>query len=462
MPSFNTQICLAVDTPLLEAARWVVQRLQEAGHDAFFVGGFARNRLLDKPVEDVDIATAAHPEEVAELFERTRAVGAHFGVTLVSVDEWDFEVATFRAEGSYVDRRHPSEVRYGTLEEDFQRRDFTINAMYYDPVNERLIDPAGGRRDLERRRLRTVGEPHRRFDEDALRIMRAVRFAVRYELTIERETAEALAELSPTLAEISPERVSDELLRILTGPHPGDAMHRMSELRIWPVIMPEIEAMHGVEQPPNFHPEGDVFIHTALVLDHAREGWLEVHDGPPPAVLMLGALLHDVGKPVTFERAEDRIRFPEHADRGAEMALEIGRRLRLSRRIIEGTADLVAQHMRFMDVQRMRQSTLRRFLGQGDFELHLLLHRADCLGSHGKIDNYHFCLQMQKELAQQDAQAALLPDPLVSGHDLLAMGLEPGPKIGELLEAVREEQLEGRIENRDEALNWLREQLAHE
>jgi poly(A) polymerase len=326
--------------------------------------------------------------------------------------------------------------------------------MYYDPVNGRLVDPAEGRRDLERRLLRTVGNPHHRFEEDALRLMRAVRFAVRYELDLEPSTQEAIRAHAPTLREISMERIADELLRILTGPHPGRAMHLLSALGLWPFIIPEIEAMHGCEQPPNFHPEGDVFIHTAMVLDFLKDAWA----GPPPAELALAALLHDVGKPPTFT-IEDRIRFPEHQRVGAEMADRIGRELRLSNRQREQVVELVAHHMRFMDVPRMKRSTLRRFLGRPDFDLHLALHKADCLGSHRNLDNYFFCIEKRRELAEEDRSEALLPPPLVGGNDLIALGLKPGPPFKELLEAVREEQLEGRLKSREEALEWLRTRL---
>lgn len=440
--------------PLVQGAQQLIRALQGAGHQAYFVGGAVRNWLLGLPLKDADVATSAHPAAVAALYPKARGVGAHFGVMLVRLGGHDYEVATFRAEGSYVDHRRPAQVRYGTLEEDYRRRDFTINAMYYDPVARRLIDPAGGRQDLERRLLRTVGDPHQRFEEDALRLMRAVRFAVRYELALEPATREAIRAAAPTLREISIERVSEELVRILTGPHPGRAMTLLSELGLWPFIIPEIEPMRGCEQPPNFHPEGDVFVHTALVMEKAREAW----GGDPPEPLALAALLHDVGKPPTFV-VEDRIRFPEHQRVGAEMSDEICRRLRLSNKCRELVVELVENHMRFMDAPRMKLATLRRFLGLPHFELHLALHKADCLGSHAHLDNYYFCIEKRKELAEQDAQAALLPPPLAGGADLIALGLKPGPAFKELLDALREEQLEGKITTREEAQAWLAERV---
>jgi len=444
------------DGPLVAQAGAVVRALQEAGHEAYFVGGAVRNWALGLPLKDIDIATSAPPEAVAALFDESRSVGAHFGVMLVHREAFTFEVATFRAEGSYVDHRRPGEVRYGSLGEDYVRRDFTVNAMYYDPVAARLIDPAGGQADLARRLLRAVGDPDRRFAEDALRLLRAVRFAVRYDLEIEPATAEALRAHAPTLREISLERIADELVRILTGPHPGRAMRLMDELGLWPGVIPEIEPMHGCQQPPNFHPEGDVFVHTALVLDHLALAW----PGEPPAELALGALLHDVGKPPTFEEDGDRIRFPEHQRVGAEMADRIGRRLRLSNRLRETVVELVGDHMRFMDAPRMKRSTLRRFLGRPDFDLHLALHQADCLASHGNLDNYYFCIELRKKIAEEDRQAALLPPPLIGGRDLIALGLKPGPTFKKLLDAAREEQLEGKLHTREEALAWIKEQSA--
>ncbi|MCL5271720.1 MAG: CCA tRNA nucleotidyltransferase [bacterium] len=460
-PLAGQPLALALpDQPLIAGAEQLARILQSGGHEAYFVGGAVRNAMLGRPVEDVDIATSAHPGEVAELFPAARMVGAHFGVVLVRRRTGDFdhdyEVATFRAEGSYVDHRRPAEVRFGTLAEDFGRRDFTVNAMYYDPVGRRLVDPAGGRADLERRLLRTVGDPAVRFEEDALRLMRAVRFAVRYELRLEEATAVAIRTHAALLRAISAERLADELIRILTGPHPGRAMHMMSELGLWPHVVPEMESMHGCLQPRRFHPEGDVFVHTALTLDRLAEEW----PGAPPA-LALAALLHDVGKPPTFTRDDgDCIRFPEHQRVGAAMAGAICRRLRLSNQVCERTTALVENHMRFMDAPRMKLATLRRFLGMADFDQHLALHRADCLASHGKLDNYAYCIEKRRELARLDRTASLLPPPLIGGRDLLALGLRPAPIFRELLDAVRDEQLEGRLASREDAVAFVRERLA--
>ncbi len=446
-------------SPLWPMATGLVARLRAGGHETYFVGGAVRNWLLGREVLDIDIATAAHPDTVHDLLPAARSVGAHFGVVLVRPDGHVFEVATFRSEGSYVDRRRPGEVRYGTLAEDWRRRDFTVNAIYYDPLGRRLIDPAAGRADLERRQLRTVGEPLLRFEEDALRLLRAVRFAVAYDLELEPATAAAIVHCAPLLREISAERVRDELLRMLTGPRPDRVLHLMSELGLWAHSIPEIEPLHGCEQPPEYHPEGDVFIHTGRVLAALAEAWPE---GQPPPELALAALLHDIGKPPTFERGEDRIRFPEHQNVGAEMTEAIGRRLRLPGRMCRLVVELVGQHMRFMDVQRMSRATLRRFLGQPEFDLHLALHKADCLGSHGKLDNWEYCRRMARELAEEDRERALLPAPLLRGDDLIAFGLTPGPIFSRLLGEARESQLEGQLRTREEALEWLRRRAESE
>lgn len=446
------------------AALAIARRLQEAGHAALIVGGAVRNALLGLPVKDIDIATSAPPEAVAELFAQARSVGAHFGVQLVTLSEagdaatrHTFEIATFRAEGSYVDFRRPESVRYGTLEEDVARRDFTVNALYYEPVAERLVDLVGGVDDLRVRRLRTVGEPAARFGEDALRLLRAVRFAVRYGLEIEPATAAAIRAHAGLLVHISPERIADELVRMLTGPDPGRAMHLMQVLGLWGPTIPEIEPMAGCEQPPNFHPEGDVFVHTAMVLDEARRAWHELRGpqaGDPPPELALGALLHDVGKPPTFS-VTDRIRFTEHQKVGARMAEAICQRLRLSTATREQVVALVENHMRFMEVRRMKRSTLRRFLALPRFDEHLALHRADCMGSNGFTENYDFCRAALAELAQEEPGAAALPPPLLRGRDLIEAGLTPGPQFKELLDAAMEEQLEGRLTTHEEAQAWL-------
>ncbi len=439
------------DNPIVHAGREVVRRLQGAGHEAYFVGGCVRDWLLGIEPYDVDVATSAHPDEIQKIFEETREVGARFGVVLVVLSHAVIETAAFRTEGAYEDFRRPSEVRYGTLKEDAERRDFTINALYYDPINGKLVDFFAGALDLRRRVLRTVGNAHKRFEEDALRLIRAVRLAVRYDLEIEDRTRKAILAHGANLAQISRERVGEELIRILTGPKRGLAARMMSDLKLWNHVIPEIEALKGVEQGPDAHPEGDVFTHTCLVLDH-------LPDDPDPA-LALGALLHDVGKPATMTRDEGRIRFIAHQKVGARMAGEICRRLKYSGELTGEVVNLVESHMRFMDVTRMKQSTLKRFLGQGDFQLHLDLHRADSLASHGDLDAWHFCVDQRRQLAVEHGEE-LLPKPLADGDDLLRLGLKPGPRFRQLLDELRDEQLEGRVLTREAALEFLTAKIA--
>ena len=441
------------DTEIVKAASRVVGVLQDAGHEAYFVGGFVRDWLLRIEHYDVDVATSARPEEVVKLFERTREVGAHFGVVLVIVDKTPIEVATFRTEGTYTDFRRPDEVNYGTLEEDAHRRDFTINALYYDPVAGRLEDFFAGALDLRRRVLRTVGPPLRRFREDALRLIRAVRFAVRYELEIEPRTRKAIIGNGKNLEKISKERVGEELLRILIGPNPGRAMRMLSDLELWDYIIPEVEAMGAVEQGQKMHPEGNVFKHTALVLDNLPED-------PSPA-LALGALLHDVGKAATRTHDGKRIRFSGHQKVGAEMTGEICRRLRYSNELTDRVVDMVEHHMRFLDVRRMSPAKLKRFVTQPGFQSHLDLHRADSLASHGDLDAYEFCVEQRRELQAAHGEQ-MQPKPLATGDDLIALGLEPGPRFKDLLEALHDEQLEGRITSREEALAFLKASAARE
>lgn len=439
------------DNSVVSAAREVTEKLQQAGHEAYFVGGFVRDWLLGIEHYDVDVATSARPEQIEKLFGKTREVGARFGVVLVIIDHVPTEVATFRTDGVYSDFRRPDEITYGTLEDDAARRDFTVNAIYYDPVAKRLFDFHAGTLDLRRRVLRTVGPAIKRFGEDALRLMRAVRFATHYALEIEPRTLKAIIRKAPLLAEISKERVGEELIRILTGPHPGRAFKLMSELCLWPHIAPEIEALKGAQQGKIAHPEGDVFDHTALVLDNLPEN-------PPPA-LALAALLHDIAKPQTLERDEEgSIHFYGHQKLGAEVAEQICRRLRLSNELIDQTAQLVENHMRFMHVREMKPSTLKRFVGRPDFQLHLDLHRADSLGSHGDLDAYEYCIERRRELATEHGES-MKPEPLARGGDLIAMGLTPGPAFSLLLDELHDEQLEGHVKDRTEALKFLKRRV---
>lgn len=423
----------------------VVRRLRGAGFAAYFVGGCVRDHLLGRPPHDVDIVTSASPEEVLRLFPESVPVGAKFGVVRVRIDSREFEVATFREEGPYADGRHPSFVRFADVQADVQRRDFTINGLLYDPIEGRVLDLVGGLEDLQARLIRTIGDPRQRFSEDKLRMLRAVRLAVELDFQIAPEVAEAIRAMADQITVVSAERIREELVRILTGPAPGKGLRLLHEVGLLGAILPEVEAMVGVPQPDVFHPEGDVFTHTALALDHLRS---------PSAVLAMGVLLHDVGKPPTYT-VEDRVRFPRHDEVGAEIALKVCRRLRFSNEETERIVALVREHMRFKDLPRMRPAKARRFLARPDFPDHLELHRVDCLASHGDLSTYEWAKEAHARLSEEEP----MPRRLITGDDLIELGLKPGPAFREILSAVEDEQLEGRISTREEALAFLKRLL---
>lgn len=397
-----------------------------------------RDLLLGRPPHDQDVVTEARPEAIARLFPRTIPVGATFGVVLVSTSAGPVEVATFRREGPYLDGRRPSFVEYATLEEDVRRRDFTVNALLLDPTEERIVDLVGGREDLAARRIRTVGDPDARFAEDRLRLLRAVRLAAELGFTIEERTYQAIGRHATAIRQVSAERIRDELLRLLISVARAEALETLRVCGLLREILPEVEAMEGVSQPPEFHPEGDVFTHTRLALSHLRD---------PSPTLAMGVLLHDVGKPPTFERA-DRIRFNGHAEVGAEMAGAICRRLRLSVDESDRVTALVREHLRFIDLQRMRPARVKRFLARPDFPDHLELHRVDCLASHGNLVTWEWARAAAARLSEEERR----PPRLISGEDLIALGYHAGPRFREILEAVVDAQLEGRIGTREEAL----------
>ena len=433
----------------MEAARTITERLQKAGHRAYIAGGAVRDHLRGVPPHDVDVATSAPPEEVAALFADSRFVGAAFGVVLVRVRGEPIEVATFRAEGPYLDGRRPSAVRFATEEEDVRRRDFTVNGLLLDPTTGELRDHVGGTRDLEAGILRAIGDPEARFREDHLRLLRAARFAAQLGFEVEARTLSAVKELAPLAAGVAAERTREELTRLLTGPDPVRGLELLHKTGLLRAILPEVAAMDGVPQPPEYHPEGDVLTHTILLFRHLENASPE---------LAIGALLHDVGKPPTFVSADDRIRFPEHTRVGAEQADAICRRLRFSNDSREHIVALVANHMRFKDVQEMRTSTLKRFLGLPRFDDHLELHRADCLASHGLLDNWEFARARREELGEE----RIHPPPLVTGHDLMTLGYEEGPALGHALRRLEELQLEGVIRTKEEALARARADLVNE
>ena len=424
-------------------AREIVARLQGHGHQAYFAGGCVRDLLLEREPSDYDVATNARPEEVVGLFPSARLVGAHFGVVLVRADSAEVEVATFRTDHSYLDGRRPAAVEFeADPRQDVLRRDFTINGLLLDPQTNQVLDFVGGRDDLRAGLIRAIGDPALRFGEDHLRMLRAVRFAARFGFRIEPATFAAIGELHEKIAAISAERIRDELVRILIEGGARRGFDLLDASGLLADVLPEVAAMKGVQQPPEFHPEGDVWVHTMMMLEGLRQ---------PSETLALAVLLHDVGKPPTFRVAE-RIRFDEHAEVGARMAVRILARLRFPGGVIRQVEALVANHLRFKDVTRMRESTLKRFMRMDRFEEHLELHRLDCMMSHRLVDNYEF---VRRKFAEAPREV-LKPKPLVTGDDLIAAGYTPGPPFARMLSALEDAQLEGRIGTRDEGLALLR------
>jgi poly(A) polymerase len=433
------------------AARRVAARLARAGHTAYFAGGCVRDRLRGVEPHDFDIATDAPPEAVQRLFPRTVAVGAQFGVIVVVEPEGEFQVATFRSDLAYVDGRHPEGVRFATPREDAERRDFTVNGMFLDPATGAVVDFVGGRADLDARVIRAIGDPVARFAEDRLRLLRAVRFAAALDFAIDPATWQALRDHAPRIAEVSHERVREELLRLFAGPWRVRGLDLLEASGLLEVILPEVAALRGCEQPPQFHPEGDVYVHTRIMLG------LLAPDAPQN--LVWATLLHDIGKPPTASVDPDgRIRFNGHDRVGAAMAEEILRRLRFSRAETDAVTEAVACHMAFKDVKQMRPAKLRRFMARPTFVEELELHRVDCASSHGSLDNHVFLLEKQAEFAAEP----VIPPPLVTGRDLLALGWKPGPRIGAILEEVQTLQLEGGLATREEALGWISREFTPE
>jgi poly(A) polymerase len=453
-----------------EFATSTIRTLRQRGFQAYLVGGCVRDLLLGREPKDYDVATDATPRQVMEIFPETYAVGAQFGVVLVPAPEQAqetaaagasaensskghaIEVATFRSDVGYSDGRHPDEVHFSRdPREDVARRDFTINGMLLDPLSSQppgeVLDFVGGRRDLEAGIIRAIGDPEKRFDEDKLRMLRAVRFAARFEYAIEPATFAAIQKLADQIQVVSCERVRDELTRMLTEGHGKRAFLLLDKSGLLKHILPEISAMKGVAQPAEFHPEGDVFVHTLLLLENLPQ--------PCPLTLAWGALLHDVGKPATFRVAPDRIRFDNHVDVGVKIAEEICQRLRFSNDETEQILALVDNHMRFGHVGRMKESTLKKFLRMPKFDEHLALHRADSLASHLNLSTYEFIQQKQAEIPADKMR----PSPLVTGDDLIAAGHAPGPKFREILNAVEDAQLEGQLPSRKAALEFVRREF---
>ena len=458
----------------------IVRTLRKHGHQAYFAGGCVRDLLLEREPADYDVATDATPYQVMQTFPQTYAVGAQFGVVLVATnaeaDQPDgaesatsnedavggagvlarqnehgrdaVEVATFRSDVGYSDGRHPDEVRFTkNPREDVQRRDFTINGLMLDPVTNEVFDFVGGRADLSAGIVRAIGDPERRFSEDKLRMLRAARFAARFEYKVDPATFSAIQQVAPRIDQVSQERVRDEITKMLTEGHARRAFQLLDATGLLQRVLPEISAMQGVEQPPQYHPEGDVFVHTLLLLDKLPAG--------SSKTLAWGALLHDVGKPPTFRVASDRIRFDGHVDIGVRMAADICRRLRFSNDDTDQILALVDNHMRFGNVMEMKESTLKKFLRLPDFEEHLELHRIDCLSSHGLLDAYNYAREKLLSLPPE----AIRPRPLLTGRDLIEAGYSPGPRFKEILSAVEDAQLEGRLSSHDSAMEYVKRQF---
>jgi len=428
------------------AAEEIVRQLAQSGHRAVYAGGCVRDALLNRPYPDVDIATSATPDQVQALFPKASdPQGKAFGVIRLKHGDHVFEIATFRVDGPYLDGRRPSSVTFTTAEEDAKRRDFTVNGMFFDPIKNEILDYVEGKSDLSSKTIRAIGDAGARFTEDRLRLFRAIRFAVQLGFEIEPVTWKALVQLAPESKNLAPERVRDELVKTLTSPDPArglDLLHDSGLISVW---IPELLEMRGCAQSPEHHPEGDVWVHTRLLLTHLRN---------PSPILALSALLHDIGKPRTSRtEPSGRIRFFGHEGVGARMAEDILRRLRFSNDDITAISACIANHMAFKDAPQMRISTLKRLLARPTFPEELELHRIDCTSSHGELDIHRFLVTKLSEFSQEEIR----PKPLLTGHDLQEIGIQAGPKMGRILNQLMDEQLEGKFADREKALARARE-----
>jgi putative nucleotidyltransferase with HDIG domain len=431
-------------------AKEIVSRLQKAGFTAFWVGGCVRDFLLGREPQDIDIATDAKPEQVEKLFKRTFAIGKKFGVIIVVEGGHQFQVATFRSEENYQDGRRPEKVVFSDAKADALRRDFTINALFYDPITETTHDWVGGEKDLRARIIRTIGKPEKRFGEDHLRLLRAIRFAAQLNFEIEPATFAAVKALAPKIKLISAERIRDELLKLFRPPHAARGLDLLRDSGLMEYVLPELAATIDCDQSPNYHPEGSVYNHIRLMLEQL----------PPdaPESLPWCVILHDIGKPPTSSVDEENgaIHFYGHEKIGADMARVILNRLRFPKKDIDETVACVRQHMQFKDVKQMRKATLRRMLLRETFPLELELHKLDCLGSHRSLENYDFLIEQAEELNKKP----VIRPPLLRGEDLIALGMKPGPAMGELLHEIREKQLSDELKTKREAKAWVKKKLA--
>ena len=423
-------------------AKEIVKSLQDKGYIAYYAGGCVRDKLLGIEPSDFDVATNATPEKVQKIFKKTIPVGVKFGVILVLKSGIQTEVATFRSDDIYIDGRRPVDVHFSSAIEDAQRRDFTINGMFYDPIKEKIIDYVGGKKDLKKGIICAIGEPDKRFNEDALRLIRCIRFASRFGFEIEEKTFDSVKRNIKLINKISAERIGDELIKLFTFPNAGRGLELLYESGLLKEILPEVEEMVGVNQPEEFHPEGDVFNHTKIALNLLKN---------PDAVLAFATLFHDIGKPRTFV-VSNRIRFNRHDSVGKELTEKICDRLRFPRDVKKKIVECVDNHMTFMSVKNMRESKIKRLLSRDTFETELELHRIDCLASHGDIENYYFLKKRQEEYAQEEIE----PEPLINGHNLIELGYKPGPIFKRILNRICDLQLENKLRTKEEALEYVK------
>jgi poly(A) polymerase len=429
-----------------EASERVVRRLQEAGYTAYFAGGCVRDMIMKMPSDDYDVATDARPEDVTALFLRTIEVGAQFGVVIVMEDGQQVEVATFRSDDAYIDGRHPESVTFSSPEQDAQRRDFTINGLFYDPVAQRILDLVGGGKDIEAKIIRAIGDPTARFREDHLRLLRAVRFAARLGFEIEGETLRAVRELAPLITKVSAERICAELGKMLVDSSRAQAMMLLDSTGLLEQVLPEVCRMKGVEQPESYHPEGDVFTHSVRCL-----GFLQ----KPDFVTALATLLHDVGKAEARSAENGRTTFYRHEIIGEKMARSICGRLKMSRKDTDTAAWLVRKHMIFKDARNMRESRLKRLFAEDAYDSLEELCRADALASTNDLSDCEYCRMRREQMSEEEIK----PTPLLNGKDLIEMGLKPGPIFSRLLDSVYEEQLEGVLRTKEDAVEYVRKLL---
>ena len=431
----------------------IIEILSDAGFESYIVGGAVRDLLIEKNPKEYDICTSATPNEINKIFKKSKLVGQSFGVSIVLQDKYAFEIATFREDFDYLDGRHPDKVKYTkNVEHDVKRRDFTVNGLLFDPIANKIIDYCDGLLDLKNKIIRTIGDPFERFSEDYLRILRAIRFSNQLNFEIEKKTSIAMDELSHKVVNISIERVRDEISKILLSLSPAKGIRLLDKYHILNTFIPEILEMKNIQQPPDFHPEGDVFVHTCLVLDKLSESTSE-----NSVEVVYGALFHDIGKPDTYHKT-DRIRFNRHEYVGANKAEKICKRLKFSNKQTELIVSLVKEHMKFGNIKNMKKSTFKKFVSMENFNDHLKLHKADCLGSHGDLSLYDFTLQKLDQLNNEP----ILPKPFLNGNDLIDLGIKPGPIYKSILSKIFDDQLEGNIKSRDEALIKLKEVIKND